>query len=751
MRIGKKIVTFMFILMSAQVLSKNCEDSAQALARITPSGLEKIVKMSLEEATPYIYEGVSSLEKQDFEIKADPKKCSSLSLKAMEIADSYKNCPGFPKFLVAKDGIPFSELKESAKAVPTDFSLNNLGVSDIELGTPKVDCKGLECEIEIPVNKFQVNTDFKASEMGKKNNYLDIEGLTVTVKATDKTQPKLKFKARLGEDGTLENFISFPDNFLGANLKMENLSVGVGGKENMQAFAQESMDNILSGDYLTKTAEDFAELAATIYGPDGDYKHLSRDERYKLAQEYVSKKMDFTVGQIASSAANTGVERAMSYTKGDLSALTYLVADGLTNNEVPIMDIVLQKALPQVTKSVEDITRDQLKPFTKDLPFVHEPFNIEMLNLRAQDIVDNEQIDHYKRKIEKLARDCMKKFSRRKCRFDERRKLKRLLQESSDRSNIAKLDDINKTLNEFKKFLLDNPGEGFFSSKRWKKNLVKDIDKFLGYEEGIKKKISNSAAELEKQLALNVAVKQVVVANENLDILVSACSAGCTDLSLSNVESRTFPETDKKYDMATTVNLEAINDYIESIQKQGMLDVCLVEGIMVHCGDSNILGTENKIKFKKAPRIEWNEEKKLFLLKIEDIHRNQDIIGIPSWVTGSAEYTSIEVPFEIKLSDDGKEFSLSPKGKIKTNYDTDKNKLLLPTVLTFAVAPYAGVAFEVLHRGAHSALLELGEGAIAEGVSSGIRLEDNIPVKRIVDIQHNGSEVTVFTEISDKF
>ena len=66
------------------------------------------------------------------------------------------------------------------------------------------------------------------------------------------------------------------------------------------------------------------------------------------------------------------------------------------------MDLVLEKSLPQITKSVEDVTRQQLKPFTKDLPFVHEPFDVEMLNIRAQDIVDNEHIDHLKKKIEIL-------------------------------------------------------------------------------------------------------------------------------------------------------------------------------------------------------------------------------------------------------------------------------------------------------------------------------------------------------------
>jgi hypothetical protein len=748
MRIGRRVLS---ILISIQLLSlshaRNCSDGGQALARITPRGLEKVVGISLKEAIPYIHDGVKEVEPIDFEVKADREKCSADKVRDLEIGQSYKVCPGFPRLLVEDDGIALSEIKESAKAVPSDFDLKNFGVKDIKLGKPTVNCDGVECDIEIPVDKFQVTGDFKAREMGKKKDYLDIDGLSVTVKSTKEKRPKLKFKAKLGADGTLENFVSFPQDFLGAELGMENLSIGVGGRENLQEFANESLENIMSGDYLGKVAEDFAELAAQKYGPEGEYKHLSKDERYKLAQKYVMDKMDFTAKQITESAVNTGMERALSHTKGDLSTLTYLVADGLTSSELPIMDVLLQRALPMVTKEVEQVTRENLAPFTKELPFVHDPFKVELPNIKAQDIVNSEQIDYFKKKISIVSKSCQEKFKRRKCRLKDMNKLERLLKDSSDTSDLERLGLVEKELRALKKHLEANPSEGFFSNKKPKENLVKNINKFLAKIPNIEKKIQANSQKKNEQLALEVAVKQVVSANENLDILVSACSSGCTDINISDVQARSFPDTDKEYDLAVTLNLESVNDYIEAIQKQGMLDVCLVEGIMVHCGDLNLLGTENKISFKKPPRIEWNEEKKEFLLKIDDIHRNQDIVGIPSWMTGSSEYTSIEIPFDIKVSEDGKEFSLNPRGEIKTDYDSDKKGLILPTVLTFAVAPYAGLAFEVLHRGAHSAILELGEDAVAEGVGTGVRLEDDLPVRRVVDIHHNGQEVTVFTEI----
>lgn len=459
--------------------------------------------------------------------------------------------------------------------------------------------------------------------------------------------------------------------------------------------------------------------------------------------------MDFTVDQISSSAAKKGMSQALSYTKGDLSALTFLVADGLTSNNVEIVDILLQKSLPQITKSVEEMTKKNLKPFTSNLPFIHEPFNVEMMNLKAQDFVDNEQINYYKRKIDKLVDQCKNNFRKSECRFSFGNKLKRLLLDSSDSSNIELVDQMNSKLRDMINHLQANPSKGFFSDARWEKKMIKDMKTFLDDEKNIKNSISKKSKKLNEQLALNVAVKEVISAKDNIDFLVSACSSGCTQLELSNVQSRTFPKIDRPYDMAMTINVEAINDYIASIQKQGLLDVCLVEGVMVHCGDFNIFGTENKISFKKPPRIEWDEKQKSFLLKMDDIHRNQDIIGLPSWLTGSAEYTSLEIPFELKVSPDGKEFSLSPKGEISAEYDTDKNKLLLPTVLTFAVAPYAGLAFEAIHRSAHSALLEMGEDAIIEGVGTGISLQENLPIERIVEIRNNSSEVTIYADLAD--
>ncbi|MDD0851978.1 hypothetical protein HBN50_02670 [Halobacteriovorax sp. GB3] len=748
MRRGIKFITILattFSLVSAQ--ARNCYDTPKAALRVTDSGLEKVIRNSLVNGKEAMEKSLSAGKPFAFQVKAKRDKCTREKWEAMTIGESWKHCAGYP---MALSGLPVSikKMQDMGKPLPTDFDFNNFRIDELKLKEPLVKCQGRLCDIEVPIERVKLRTDLKGKDLFYDKTFVDIDDLTITIDESEKTTPKVRFQVKLGDDNSIENFVSFPADFLGGDMKSENLKLGVGGKDSLYDFTSDRLNSFLKNDYFVNVVTDFYKLSEEKFSPDGEFKHLSKEAREQKQKEWLKQKIEFVEKQIIDSSVKKGLEDANKYLKNDESKALFFISDQIADMQLPVVDQLFGKLIPKMAEKIEPKIREKMEPAMNNLPFIHKDKDFVVPSVKIEDLVNEKKIIQLQEAIKKSFDACMVEYRRKYCRNDIFDDLDTFYKKSSHKKVLDLMDDLGVYFADLQEKLKRNEqGKGF--SARKKERLELDVKKLHSRLINKRKRVLQNIENKDAQFAVKLAVDSILSSDEMIDFYVGVCNSDCQEVDIQKISNTNIVDMGLPYDVALKVNIGVINDYLEKLQKNGLLDVCMVQGSLSHCDEFNLFETEHRFRFKKAPKILWDESKNAFVLHAHDILREQDLIGLPSWMIGNREYTDLEVPFQFDIHSDGKGVGLRPLGDIKMNYDVDEKSFILPTILTFAVAPYAGLAFEMIHASTHSIVSKGQEKQLQTKMIQGVRLSDNGPIREFVGMDVENQDITVFVNLED--
>lgn len=728
------LITFINI---NSIFARDCseKDEGQIKVSLTGSGLQKIVSQVIEQSIAPIEKSVSGLELGDVAIIGGSDKCSKEKWKAMSTKESWKTCPGVPALF---KGGHTEGWRELAKPIPSKVSLDDMKIEELKLGEPVVICSVDSCTIDVPVENFELSADVNVTDSfdGEKLIGMKETSLFLSENLLGK-KPSVKFKANINANGELVDLIQLKSQFFQGNIPAGSVRLGIGGRKDLSDFALEQMEKIVD-ENLEKDMQLIEDEARVLV----ESNKLKKDE----FSDWYNKRFDKLKESYKDRAVELGMEDIQGYFEGDLSFSTFYIGQAVAKTDFPIVEQMTEKAGPLISNLIEDSLRDSLRPTLGDLPFIHNEYFQGLPTVNVNDFINHEKLKDIDSELTSEIASCLKKLKASKCEFEKFIKGVSSLSQSSlpaDLELLKNMQDIYQR--EIDKVRAIN-ADGFFEKRRKKKSL-KSLDQMANAIPKAIGMVEQNIKENDLRLGLEMVVKNVEKLSDTLEVLLSACSGGCFSLDIPDVDSRPIEVIDEDYDIAVALNIDTLNGYIESLHKMNMLDICLIENKSYQvCDNHSLFSTEHRITLKKPPKVKWDEEKKSYVLSISDLVREQDVVGLPTSLVGNRDLTDLDIPFIFDISKDGKKVVLTPKGDIDSNFDMDGRALIFPALLT-VVAPFAGVAFEAIHSGAHTVILENNKEKIQELVSSGVQIPDNTPVSKIVKIKNESGQVIVYSQL----
>lgn len=196
-------LTLSAMLAQAQDIHEIDHDEEILSLSVSQKGRQRLLEEALVRGKPLLESFVKSLPFPHQSVgPAHPEDCTEEKIKAMSYEEAYAKCPGIPDYFMKDGGF----WKPSFVPRPVVVDVKNTAIKELEFGKPTVVCKGKDCLLEIPLEKFQISSsiDIKSLNSSSKikagGSILAFDPLEFRMdKSLNKKEgPTLKIKATLG-------------------------------------------------------------------------------------------------------------------------------------------------------------------------------------------------------------------------------------------------------------------------------------------------------------------------------------------------------------------------------------------------------------------------------------------------------------------------------------------------------------------------------------------------------------------------
>lgn len=740
MSIEKNLIYFVIyaFISNSIFAASNCNEVDKKVnirASLSERGLEKVVALGLDQAKKPIEDGLKNLEIKDFRKYSDSKVCKKFQVDKMTTSEAWTKCPGMPLALISDAGVSFSDI---GKPLPSHYQFKNINIAELKIGDISIHCAELVCDIAIPINKLAVTSDINVDNAYNGKSIFGAKEATLIIKKNKNNEaPVIKFKAQLSPDGELEDLIQLPNGFLSANLPVNSLKIGVGGKSQEQEL-ENTMKQVFDKD-LKKELADIKKRGAV--------KFLPKELGSKKYRKWFSKEFEKFSDRYVDLFQKRHAKNNEKYFLNKKSYELYMLAQVFTEHKGGLVQQIMGAIVPKIAKAVEKNVEKAITPFTTKIPFIHDEYNVANTSLRVQDHINHSKYKKGPRKFLAQLNKCIDKQRSKYCDFEPFEELLVNMRKSSNEKDIEILSQMKLIAKRGLESLRRVKNKGMLA-KRARKKGTKSLNKMRSnlYPRTLKS-ITDNIYQRDLKQQIQIAVKSIEETSGILNMYLTAC-IGCGEVKFPELaeEPLKVDISPDDYDVAIGIDLKTINAAMEILQKKGMLDFCVSGNEFISCKEADFFDQQERIEFKKAPKLVWSEKKQAYILKISDLLREQDILGLPtSWI-GNRDYNDLDIAMRPGISPDGKSVHLTPVGDINLDYGIvrDGQSLLIPALLTI-VAPYAGVVFEVARAGAHELVADYATESIRSNMNKSVDVTDKLPLERIVKIQSDENEIRVYS------
>ena len=266
-------------------------------------------------------------------------------------------------------------------------------------------------------------------------------------------------------------------------------------------------------------------------------------------------------------------------------------------------------------------------------------------------------------------------------------------------------------------------------------------------------KVDTGMVKADRKLSLGVSIDGFSSAADQLNITLAGCSTGCEHFTPVPIDEsvhhdKTVSSCDRPYEIAKTINLESVNNYLASLFPNGGFDICSSSQKYKVCENADFLSIQNNIKLAEPPYIGWDEGEKSFQLVIPRVVRESDIGPIPGYFYCNRDATSIKLKFKPVVTNEGTTIGIEGLEDVESRVKFDAKSALCKVVVG-AVMPIAGLALAAVHGGLQALILKVINGDIKDTLEEGVDIPPEAPISNVVCIDGSKNHITIYSNLKE--
>ena len=734
-------------------------DKYKLKAKVSERGLEKIIAQGIKESAISLREdllGKHEARKNIIEQK-NPECLNKKLWDAMEVGESWKKCIGLPSIIIGEEVGLFEGIKASPVKVDVDW-----GIEDLDFSASSVKCKDFSCDVTVDIDSLAISGGLSATDLFSNKKMLGIKNLEIKTNKDGKS-PQLSFKLEF-DPNNIESFVNFSNKDIILDTVGSDFSINAVDDQGRSLDSGNIFDRVYSK-ALENDKKKIVQAFEKKFGTDR--KKLAKNSE---ARKWLKEEFQLVINRYTNQAKDKIGKIYKEQFSTDLSAALYFIGKDITaqkgNQAKQLITNAVGKSLSDsISKVLPQMVNEELS----SLPLFHSEYEMPLSDISIQ----NEYMHNvYKQRVDEIKNNkrCNKLLevitNRKKITCTSDIHIAKMVTGSCDDHEIndnCRFSGINKFLDSMKNSsfkendgvvnklisYLDDTLDVISKAKHGnhKKN-IKTLNKLLTKARQTKKNIKKNSEVADKNYALKLAVLKSQKMGNTIELFLGVCSSGCQDLDLLEVNSKQILNSSKPYDVAVSTNIASLNNVLKNLYEQKKLDLCITKRQDSLCTDDAFfldLNMRERFRLLEAPKISWDKDKKNFVLIAKKIERAQDII-IPTSLIGDRDVTSIEIPFNLVPSKDGKGVQVHVTSDIKASVTIDEKSFLMPILLT-AINPVAGVAYGIGRTSVHAGVLNNSMKSMKTQAEVQSDLSTDTPVYKLVDVQTDGDEIHFYTDL----
>ncbi|MCB9062902.1 MAG: hypothetical protein H6622_15375 [Halobacteriovoraceae bacterium] len=590
------------------------EDNISFSISTAPNSFGPIGNMALDFTLPRIQKYLLNMDHQefgltqsefeaceDFSDKCSKKishKCNTENISKLDINNAWKFCPGIPSAFIPVDK---REGVSAFKPFPSHVLIKNMKVSGFNINQKRFFCNDQRCQLDLSIGEFQIDFDFEIKAKIEIEEFIKIRNIRLKIQPSQNVFPKLILGGRFEYAKNLDRVIVFDPELSGFDFPPDSIKLRVSDPENdfENALSKSLFNGLTNGlSRLNKNSKSFHFFTMML-------EDLIIPQIHKNIQTAINEVPIFQKPLSANIPLINFQELIDIQKIENVFYKQIKVFNKFIKKLDQVDDFVKLQKWAWLNPSFSTRTEKFLK-LVKTLStieplLVNQDSNPQFEGKNLIEIYANVLI-HYRDKLSEKLDDLAYEFER---------ELDKKIPVIVQRHELNRKTTPRRILNSYDRKL---------------QTVEKNINKLKEIEKSLETSTQTKYLKTEIIGKCNGRINKNDPFNIGLEVLSRDSKHHIKGTAWKDIPKIHPAESD----LVVQFSLNMINSYLEAMTKEDLFNICTTAQKNETCSSSERITSialitllwpfdkyGNQLVFRKAPRIEYSEVKKLFFIKYE--------------------------------------------------------------------------------------------------------------------------------------